>query len=262
MLAIFIVALKSLKSYSLANSNENVREIMSSDLSLRQTLLSDIWGTVKSVVSAGVAIVVTYEGFVRKSALQVGEVPSYRAPKTILKGSLKAASLVGPTVGCQIGIQSVVEHVLFLKDQKKELTSGQRLISSSIVGFVSAPLLAAFNGMTMHDSFMSSLRNVSLKQAGAIVGRDISFLFSVSISGPLTKASQEMFGQNALVAGCTAFTTGALGGYAGHPCDTILSRLQKGMKIELLQMGRGIHVRAGTLGVFNVVYTFCNKAMS
>jgi hypothetical protein len=218
-------------------------------------------------VAASAAIVPVFYGFVAKSALQLGEksIPRMSIVESLTKG-IKAAPTIGVIIGTQMIVQMLVENALLRAnkktDQKLPLSFSAMLVSSMIVGAISAPALAVFNGQTMGQTVMKSLKSLSVKQTGAILVRETSFLFSLRVSEPLSNAMKQHFGENKCVELGSAFVSGAIGSLIGHPADTALTLWQKGMKIEKpCHVMRGAPAKALAIGGFSVGYKLVNKLL-
>lgn len=109
---------------------------------------------------------------------------------------------------------------------------------------------------------MKSLKSLSAKQTGAILLRETSFLFSLRVSGPLSAAMKQHFGENKAVEFGSAFVSGTIGSLIGHPADTALTLWQKGMKVEKLRHTmRGAPAKALAVGGFSVCYKLVNKLL-
>jgi hypothetical protein len=239
-----------------------------------------IWPTLAPYVAppgaAASAIVFVFYGFVAKTAQQRGSpmprltlfaaknaqqainpIPHMTVKEAVI-GGCKAAPAIGALVGTQMIAQGLIEKHLIKPSENKEKTPPSLttiLTSSVVVGIASTPAAAIFNGQTMKLSAIQSLRGLSAKQTGAIVSREICFLFSMRVSGPVSKAMENYFGENKAVEYASAFFSGAIGSVIGHPADTALTLWQKGMKVETLtQAMRGAPVRAVTIGAFSMSY--------
>ncbi|MBS3904359.1 MAG: hypothetical protein KGZ39_03430 [Simkania sp.] len=228
----------------------------------------DVWARVAPYLippaAASAAIVPVFYGFIAKSALQVGA-PIPKMPIIeVLKGGFKAAPTIGAIVGTQIAVQKAVEKVLAKGSHgDQETASSARILASSmIVGGASAPALAVFNGQTMGRSIVESLKKLTAKQAGAIVVRETSFLFSLRISDPLGRAMKQVGGDNKAVEYGAAFTSGAIGSVIGHPADTALTLWQRNIQIDSFRsLMRGSPVKAVAVGGFAVCYKFIKEKL-
>jgi hypothetical protein len=207
-------------------------------------------------LAASVAIIPVFYGFVAKSAQQIGKPIPRMTIKEALKGGVQAAPTIGVIVGTQMIMQNAVEKALMENignNGKPSFTS--MLVSSVIVGGISAPALAVFNGQTMGRTVTESLRSLSVKQTTAIVFRETSFLFSLIISGSVSEAMKRISGDNKAVEYSSAFVSGAIGSVIGHPADTALTLWQKGMKVECFRQSmRGAPMKALAVGGFSVFY--------
>lgn len=178
------------------------------------------------------------------------------------KSGVKAAPTIGFIVGSQIIVQEKVE-ALVAKHWKGENRSFISMLTGSFtVAAISVPGLAVFNGQTMGRSVGESLRGLTLKQGGAVMAREMSFLLSIRISTPVTEYMMARFGNDesssakkAFIKYSSLFMTGAIGSMVGHAPDTALTLWQKDKQIKnLSQLMRGIHVKAIGVGSFTVLF--------
>lgn len=231
-------------------------------------LFGGVWTAISPYVippaAASIAIVPVFYGFIAKSALQQGMSMPKMVPVEALKAGGKAAPTVGVIVGTQMIVQRAVEGLLFETNTKKSPGFISMLASSVIVGALSAPALAVFNGQTMGRSITASLQSLSLPQTIAIMIIEVSFLFSLRISKPMSTYAKKVCGDNKVVDYGSSFITGAIGSIVGHPADTALTLWQKNRKIgwrknrklkSTQRLMRGSLVKAITVGGFNMIYT-------
>src|ERR1700722_1732519 len=144
-------------------------------------------------LAASAAIIPVFYGFVAKSAQQIGEPIPRMTVKEALKGGVKAAPTIGAIVGTQMIAQNAVEKILVKNSGNNGKPSFVSMLASSIiVGGISAPALAVFNGQKMGCTVTESLRSLSAKQTAAIVSRETSFLFSLRISGSVSEAMKRI----------------------------------------------------------------------
>jgi hypothetical protein len=214
-------------------------------------------------IAAMIAIVPSYYGFVAKSFQQIGEKIPHMSVMEAVKGSFKAAPSIGVTVGTQMVVQSLVEKAIMMRSDKKDQKPSfeTMLVSSMIVGGVSALPLAVFNGQTMGQTVRQSLKAFSTKQAIAIIARETSFLFSLRVSAPLSAYMKGSCGENKAVDYVSAFASGAIGSIVGHPFDTALTLWQKSMEVNFHQLMRGSPMKALAVGGFSVFYRAANELL-
>lgn len=212
--------------------------------------------------AAAFAIIPVYYGFVAKSAQQIGKPIPRMTLYEAFKGGLKASPTIGAIVGTQMIVQSVAEKMLMKNSECKnnEPDFFRMFASALMVGSISAPALAIFNGQTMGQTAKESLRRLSAKQAGAIVSRETSFLFSIRISDPVSNAMKSVFGDNKIVEYVSAFFSGAVGSIIGHPADTALTLWQNRMKVtHARQLMWGAPMKALATGGFAMCYKLINS---
>jgi hypothetical protein len=217
-------------------------------------------------VAAAAAIVPAFYDMVAKSAKQKGlPVPGMTVMNVLqgVKGGFGAAPTVGVMVGTQMVFQERVEKTLvktfpnlFAKDSNKTSAS-LTLVSSVIVGGLSSPFLAVYNGKTMMPpwSVKESLSRFSLKQAGAITLQETGFVAGLATADLVSVRMKQVLGDNKAVEYSAAAIAGALGSLAGHAGNTALTRWQNGMTVDSLrQLSWGSLRKARGNAIFAVVY--------
>jgi len=225
-----------------------------------------LWSTVAPYVvppvAAAAAIVPVFQDLIAKSALQKGEsVPAISVIEGVRKG-FKAAPTVGAIVGTQMILQSFVEKTL-VKDEADKSSLPSKLASSAVVGTISAPILAVFNGQTMGWSLRESLRRFSAKQGLAIALQETAFVGGLSAADLLATEMKQKFGDNKVVECTAAFTAGAAGSLAGHPANTSLTRWQNGLTVDSLRQSMwGAARKARAAGCFSIFYKFGKDALN
>ena len=172
-----------------------------------------------------------------------------------LKGGVQTAPLLGAIVGTQMAIQKIIEEHLIKKKENHTPSFLSMMASSMLVGFISTPFYAVFNGKTLGKSSLESIKSLTFKATAAIVTRETSFLFSLRISDPVCEMMKKMVGDNKAVEYSSTFVSGAIGSLVGHPADAALTCWQKERKIENLSLlVKGIKTRAVTIACFSVLY--------
>lgn len=221
---------------------------------------------VAPTVSAAVANVVSFYGFVAKSEIQSGskKLPPIAFHNSIIRG-LKSAPNIGCTNGAQLIFQSKIKHSFEYLGITNDFAC--TALSSLVIGFFSIPALVVFSGHTIGQSPLTSLKSLSLPQANSILARESIFVFSLQITDTLSKFVQNNVSANTFVDYSSTFFSGAIGAAINHPFDTLLVRLQK--KIPLVEgatfsskaqtLYRGVAVRSVTLGVFACTYRACKE---
>ena len=224
-----------------------------------------IWSAVAPYVapplSASAAIIPVFRDMVAKSAQQVGNtIPSITFIEGVKRGA-KAAPTVGTIVGTQMIIQNIVEKALVGDSNKPSLSS--TFASSAIVGAVSAPVLAVFNGQTMGRGVRESLRKFSPMQGIAIAVQETAFVIGLSVADQVAIEMKKKFGDAKVVDYTAAFGAGAAGSLAGHPANTALTRWQAGLKVNnFSQLMRGAVRKARAIGFFSVLYKFGKETLN
>lgn len=225
--------------------------------------LQDAWSGMKTYMvpsfAAGVAIVPTFYGFVVKSAQQAGEPVPHMRLREALGGGVRAAPTLGVIVGTQMAAQGILEKLFAAKGREKGSDFWSMLCSAIVVGLVSAPILAIFNGQTMGRSMSQSLRELSAKQAGAILARETSFLLALRVSDPISEKLKRIYGNGPVVNCGVPFLSGAIGSFVGHAPDTLLTRLQKGKATHCRQLMLGSPAKAAAVGCFSMIYANVKK---
>jgi hypothetical protein len=210
-------------------------------------------------VSASLAIVPVFYGFIVKSAQQLQQPIPKMTAKEVFKRGWKAAPTIGGMVGTQMIGQEIFER-LFNQGHQPKFAS--MLASSALVGMLSVPACAVFNGQTMGRTVKESMKSLSKRQAMAIIAREASFVFSVRISGPVSEQMKNSLGDHKAVQYSSIFVSGAIGGLIGHPADTALTLSQEGVEVtHFRQLLRGASVRALTVGGFSFFYKLTQEAM-
>lgn len=217
----------------------------------------NIWFQFLAPVVAGGAGVIglPYYFLTVKTALQSMERPP--APSFEM---LKRSVQVTPVLSTQIALNNV-NLAIFKKVMGEE--HPYHVVASTLVsGALSAPLLAAFNGLTMNPprSIWTSCLEMTRRQFFAIQVRESSFLLALNVNKLVTSQAKETFGYSQVVEYGTAFTVGAVGSILGHIPDTFLTCSQKRIKIQGPRhaLAGAVH-RMVAIGFFNMQYTFITK---
>lgn len=205
-------------------------------------------------IAAALAIIPPYWGMIAKSELQMGRPYPRMTPWSALKQGIKASPAVGLTVGTQLLAQRFFEEQL-MREEAEKATAQAILASTTLVSLISVPALAVINGQTMGWSPLYALRQLSVRQGGAIVGRELSFLMGIRAAEPACEWMKGRYGDRKAIALSGAFFSGMLGSALGHPGDTLLTWAQKGIKPpSWQQLMRGSLTKSVAVGVFAVLY--------
>lgn len=222
-------------------------------------------------VAAAVAIVPAYYDMAVTRFMQKGLPVPRMTGQQVVKGGVGAMPTVGVLVGTQMILQGRVEQALvktfpnlFAENSNKSKAS-LTLASSMIVGGLSSPFLAVYNGKTMTPPWevKESLSKFSLKQAGAITLQETGFVAGLAAADLVSMPMKQLLGDNKAVEYLAAATAGALGSLAGHAGNTALTRWQNGMTVDSLrQLSGGSLRKARGNAVFAVVYKLGKEALN
>lgn len=222
-------------------------------------------------VAASAAIVPAFYDMVAKSAMQKGLPAPTMVFKNKLKGGFGAAPSVGAVVGAQMVLQGQVEKALvktfphlFAGDSNKA-KAYLMLASSAVVGGISSPFLAVYNGKTMMPpwSVKESLSRFSPKQAGAITLQETCFVAGLAAADLMSVPMKQMLGENKAVEYSAAAISGALGSLFGHAGNTALTRWQNGMTVDSLrQLSWGSLRKARGNALFAVTYKLGKEVLN
>jgi len=212
-------------------------------------------------ISAAVAIIPCFGDLIKKSALQKGEnLPKIKIVSS-LKDGLKAAPTVGMIVGSQMVFQNTLQQKLSRPQDKNNLST--IAFSSCLVGIVSAPILAIFNGQTMGLGLKETLKKLSSKQVMAISIQETAFIGGLSIADKISGIMKTNLNDHMLVDYLGAFLAGACGSLAGHPANTALTRWQSGLRLENVQQAMwGSMRKARAIGSFSVIYKIVKDSLN
>lgn len=233
--------------------------------------MHEMWSSwIVPPLAAGAAIVPTYYGFAVKTAQQLQKpIPTMSALEALM-GGMRLAPTVAGLVGTQMVLQNASERKikqLFRDTQEKAQDESATLVettaSSFFVGAVSAPGIAIFNGQAANQSPISSLRNLTLKQAGAISMQETAFVMGMSAGGHLYGLVKEHVCDNDAIKHLSNFITGAAGSLCGHPANTALTLWQNGLKVEkVFQLSRGGPVKAIATGLFSMGFQVAKERLN
>jgi hypothetical protein len=225
-------------------------------------------------LAASIAIVPTFSDMIAKSAMQKGQpapLMSFNFFIQGLKGGAGAAPTVGGIVGTQMILQNRVEKTLFktfpdlFLENSNTGKIGLTLSSSAIVGAISSPFLAIYNGKTMLPpwSVKESLTKFSVKQAGAITLQETGFVAGLATADLLSIPLKQQFGDSKSVEYLAAAVAGAVGSLIGHPGNTALTRWQNDMAVDhLRQLSYGSLRKARGNALFAIVYKLSKEVLN
>lgn len=209
-------------------------------------------------LAAASAIIFPFRDFIAKSDQQLGRPVQKLSVREGLRKGLAVSPTTGGIVGTQMVAQHFVEKALFGDSDKQTLSS--KLKSAGIVGVLSAPFLAVFNGRGAGLGLTESLRRFNPKIALALAVQETAFVGGVSAAGPVAVAMKEKLGNNKAVEYAAAFKAGAIGSLVGHAANTAVTRWQMGMKVDnARQLMWGAARKARGVGLFSVGYKLVNE---
>jgi hypothetical protein len=205
------------------------------------------------IIAASAAIVPAFRDLAAKSAQQMGQSVPTLSSRELLKGGVKLAPTVGGIIGMQMVLQGIVQRALYKEGEKASFSA--MVASSACVASVSAPFIAIFNGKTMGWSEAKTIQKFTRQQGLVIVVQETAFVLGISAADRLADIMKSKLGDNRLVEYSAAFTAGALGSLAGHPANTVLTRLQNELPLGgFRQSFWGAAHRARAIGIFSVSY--------
>lgn len=216
--------------------------------------------------AAAVAIVPTFYDMIAKSALQQGLQPPTFNLKNVVQAARKGAAsshTVGFTVGLQVLLQEKVQQTLqyvFPSLLAKDSTKDQALLtlgSSCLVGALSSPFLAIYNGKTMNPPWTAkeSWNRFSLKQAGAISLQETGFVAGLAAADLTSALMKPILGDTKGVDYAASAIAGAVGSLAGHAGNSALTRWQNNLTVDTVrQLSFGALRKARGNAIFAVVY--------
>jgi hypothetical protein len=219
-------------------------------------------------LAASVAIVPAFHGFLIKSDRQSqrANVPfPRRSFAESLKAGVRAAPTVGATVGTLVVGQEFIEDRLKKKATTEVQKSASKIASACFVAILSTPFYVVLNGRTMEPPLttLEALRGFTITQGVCIATREMFFLISLTISGPLITYAKKIFGDRESVTYGTAFASGGFGSLFGHPFDTALTRAQKRMEFKWLQHSmKGAPQKALATGVFAALFSYVKNILN
>lgn len=179
-------------------------------------------------VAAATAIVPVFWAFVWKTMEQLGQA----RPKMTLLEAVKGGIGVAPSIALTVGTQGVAMKAFeSLFGENGTPTVFSKVGSSVTVAALSVPFLAVFNGKTNGMGARESLKRLNKFQGMALLGREVSFLGSLSLSGPGSEAMKHYLGDSKAMEYVSTMMIGFVGSLAGHPADTCFTRLQNGKPV-------------------------------
>lgn len=237
-----------------------------------------VWPTVAPYVvppvAASLAIVPAFYDMANKTTLQKGLTPPRMTPTLVLKGikgGVGAAPSVGVIVGTQMVLQGRVEKGLvqafpnLFEGDSNQAKGALTLASSAVVGALSSPCLAVYNGKTMSPAWTAreSLSRFTLKQAGAVTLQETGFVAGLAAADLLSRPMKQVLGDNKGAEYAAAGTAGALGSLVGHAGNTALTRWQNKLPVQTFsQLRLGSLTKARGNAMFAFVYNCVKDALN
>lgn len=227
-----------------------------------------LWGVLASPVAAGLAFPPTFRDLAIKSSQQLGLPPPSMSFRKSLKQGARAAPMFSLTVGLQKALQERIEREFRAGSKEKQFSF--MFLSSATVGGLSAPCLAILNGLTLGWSPSKSLSKLSPIQCAAIVIQETSFLAGTSAGDYLLALVSDLSGHKAessrdnifLQTGAAA-VSGAIGSVFGHPANVLLTRQQKGLRIDhISQLTLGLTRRTKAVAIISGCFTLFSNLIN
>lgn len=207
-------------------------------------------------IAAALGIAPTFWMQMIKSRQQIGDSTRVSFKEGAL-GGVRVAPLVGAIVGTQMICQEGVSTHVFKGAEDLSATVG----SATIVGILSAPLLAMYNAKTQGLSMRGALSVLSKGQVAMIAIQEGAFVAGIAGSAPLTAVSKEVFGDNLAVVKTSQYVSAAAGGGLGHFANTALTRWQASLPMSFRAAPKGLVMRAHAIGCFNLIYQTAKEQM-
>lgn len=227
--------------------------------------ISEGWSPyVKQAFAASLAIVVPYKDLVAKSYLQKEKSIPKMTKVEWLKGGVKLAPITGFIVGGQLwGTQWLDKKWVklgFVKDPK-QFSCLTTLCTPAIVGFVTSPFLAIFNGYTNNFRAVATLKQLpsraGLKMCMALALQETAF-----VAGIKAGEQMERLGKSPGIAYAATYATGAIGSLAGHAFNTAVTRWQDDMIVSPHQLMLGAVRKARAIGLFAVLLKYGKEKLN
>lgn len=229
-----------------------------------RSLLPEVRPVLVQSMVASIAIVPCFPGLIAKNALQLEQPVPRLKPGKLLKMAGKSAPTAGIIIALQLTSEGWANNYMKERSGKKneKLSLGQTIVSSAFSGLVAAPALAVLNGQASGMSVVEAIRTVSRRQIVLLVTRETSFVASLKLSVPLSIYMKDRLGESRATDFACGAVSGATASVLGHPADTAVTRLQKGLRIvHVRQYMNGGAVKATTMAVFTGLYTVMTKAL-
>jgi hypothetical protein len=226
-----------------------------------------IWSYSVLFGASGAAIIPVYRHYVLKSDLQKGVLSPTLLPfgKGMQMG-IKAAPSTSLAVGLPLLMQRHVEP--WFQGEEKKTTWRTLILSAAVVGALSTPILLVFEGNSLRQGVLASLKHISCpKQYLAFSVQEVGCVAGLSAAKHVDGEARKYFNiqENALATYGSAFISGSAGAIAGHVGNTVSTRLRHNLSIDyrsISQLGLGLVPRARALGWYSVAYhLICNTLL-
>lgn len=210
-----------------------------------------------SGVSAAVAVVPTFHGYVMKTNLQNGVLKWWKFPKPNPIEIGFVALVVGMIVAQQVFFEIVTKYLV----EKHTLLSGysSAFVSCFVSAGISVPGNIIFNAQSFGLPWQQSLSNMCRRQYLACHLRETFFLYALVISDKLNPCA----GKHWKYQRTMEFFSGFMGSIICHPLDSWLTFIQNKKPVYIGSFldnskyyFRGSLMRGCTIGAFNVGYQF------
>jgi hypothetical protein len=209
----------------------------------------------ESGLIASTAIVLPFRDLIAKSYQQTGQpVPKITFLKGVKEG-VKAAPTIGFIVGGQLWLSKWIDQQWKNKGFVNDPTKFNYLKTfgtPAVVGLVTSPLLAIFNGytngLTAKDALLQLKGRAGLMLCGTIALQETAF-----VAGIKAKEQMKGFVENPFAVYGATFAAGAIGSLTGHPFNTALTRWQKNMSVSRHQLYLGAVRKTRAVGWFALI---------
>ena len=204
-------------------------------------------------VAAYTSITPPFRYFIIKSYIQQEvQVPHISFAEGIIRGTTKA----GPIIGLQACVAKAVKQK-FASDSGEPASLATTIGSATTVAALSVVPLQIFSGFAMEWSVRQSLQALTPRLAGAMFGREVSFLVPLALNNTISEKAVEIFGDNKPAEYGSVVITSTICSLFGQPFDTATVRWPNNLKINSIRDAMlGWKPRAFGIASFSVLNKF------